>query len=291
MKANYQTPAVLAPGEIGYGMTQLYTWGMKSEGAWNIYGCKDLSNTGAAGDNSCVYFQRSDTKATPDDPSTWITFSLRLTNGSPEIVGYDLASLYNHNSGNYNYEGYNLRAWELDGSYDGYHWTKLHEITDAADPESEMHTPESYRYWMKQNKTTDYESVSTQFDLSKVMPITARRTGEPIPILNRVEAVTVANEAVLEADGDITLSNFRAAANGVAGTVRGFTLAQDCTLDVTGLPERPESFDIPINFDGMSPGDATWSLKVGGDPTRKYRLVTVGNKLRFIVKGMAFSVR
>jgi hypothetical protein len=41
----------------------------------------------------------------------------------------------------------------------------------------------------------------------------------------------------------------------------------------------------------MSPGDATWSLKVGGDPTRKYKLVTVGNKLRFIVKGLAFTVR
>ena len=291
MKANYQTPAVLAPGEIGYGMPQLYPWGVRSEGAWNIYGCKDLSSTGAAGDNSCVWINGRGLAMTPDDPSTWITFSLRLTNGSPEIVGYDIASLYNHNNGTESYYTYNLRAWELDGSYDGYHWTKLHEIADATDEESEMQLPTNYRYWMKQNKTTDWETANSDFNLSKVVPITARRTGEPIPILNRVEAVTVANGAVLEADGDITLSNFRAAADGTAGTVKGFALAQNCTLDVTGLPERPESFDIPINFDGMSPGDALWSLKVGGNPSTKYGLVTVGDKLRFIVKGMAVSIR
>ena len=34
-----------------------------------------------------------------------------------------------------------------------------------------------------------------------------------------------------------------------------------------------------------------WSLKVGGSDTEKYKLVTVGNKLRFIVKGFLFTVR
>ena len=238
-----------------------------------------------------LFRSRSGTKVTPDDPNTWITFSLRLTNGSPEIVGYDIASLYNHNSGSYNYESYNLRAWELDGSYDGYHWTKLHEITDATDAESEMQIPEKYRFWMKQNKTTDHESVSTEFNLSNVVPITARRTGGPIPILNNVEAVTVSDGAVLEAEGDITLSKFRVAADGTAGTVRGFALAAECSVDVTGLPKRPESFDIPITFEGASPSDASWSLKVDGSDTEKYKLAVVGNKLRFVVKGTTFILR
>ena len=144
---------------------------------------------------------------------------------------------------------------------------------------------------MKQNKTTDYESVSTEFNLSNVVPITARRTGGPIPILNNVEAVTVSDGAVLEADGDITLSKFRVAADGTVGTVRGFSLAADCSVDVTGLPARPESFDLPIAFEGASPSDVSWSLKVNGAATTKYKLVTVGNKLRFIVKGMTVILR
>ena len=41
----------------------------------------------------------------------------------------------------------------------------------------------------------------------------------------------------------------------------------------------------------MSPGDARWTLKVGGSETTKYKLVTVGNKLRFIVKAMTFTIR
>ena len=101
----------------------------------------------------------------------------------------------------------------------------------------------------------------------------------------------MANGAVLEADGDITLSKFRVAADGTAGTVRGFTLAPSCSVDVTGLPAHPESFDLPITFDGVSPQSANWSLKVGGEPTTKYKVVVVGDKLRFIVKGMTVILR
>ena len=291
MAANYQTPSVLAPGEIGWGMPQVYPWSVRSEGAEGIYGCKDLTKTGYANDNSCICINGRNVVMTPDNPNTWITFSLRLTNGAPEIVGYDIACLYNHNNGNNKYDEWNLRTWQLDGSYDGYHWTKLHEIADATDENSEMQIPMNYSRWMKQNKTTEWESEATDFNLSNVVPITARRTGGPIPILNNVEVVTVSDGAVLEANGDITLSKFRVAADGTAGTVRGFSLAADCSVDVTGLPEHPESFDLPITFDGVSPGAANWSLKVDGSNTTKYKVVVAGNKLRFIVKGMTVIVR
>ena len=291
MTANLQTPSVLDPGEIGWGMPQQYSWSVRSQGGWGNYSCYDLCKTGEATDNSCVWINSRSVVMTPDDPSTWITYSLRLTNGAPEIVGYDIACLYNHNDGKNNYEGYNLRAWELDGSYDGYHWTKLHEVVDSLDENSEVKIPTNYRYWMKQNKTTKWEDVNTQFDLTKVVPITARRTGVPIPILDNVESVTVANGAVLEADGDITLSKFRVAADGIAGTVRGFTLAPSCSVDVTGVPEHPESFDLPIAFEGTSPSDASWSLKVDGSETTKYKVVAAGDKLRFIVKGLKVILR
>ena len=144
---------------------------------------------------------------------------------------------------------------------------------------------------MAQNIATSGNTAATKHNTDKLQPIASKRAATDIPFLNNVEAVTVANGGVLEADGDITLSKFRVAADGTAGTVKGFALAQECSVDVTGLPEHPESFDLPITFDGVSPQSASWTLKVGGSDTTKYKVVVVGDKLRFIVKGMTVIVR
>ena len=97
--------------------------------------------------------------------------------------------------------------------------------------------------------------------------------------------------AVLEADGDITLSSFKVAATATAGTVKGFALAPNCTIDVADLPARPESFDLPIAFEGASPSDASWTLKGDGNETMKYKVVVDGNKLRFVVRGLKVVLR
>ena len=238
-----------------------------------------------------MFFTRSGIKAHyAEEPDKYVFIDMRLTNGAPEIAYYDIAVVYEQAASLWRI---NIKTWSLLGSTDGINWDELHSVEDSMsdDPDQKMKIPTVANSWMAQNVRTAGNTAGTKHNTDKLQPIASKRAATNIPFLNNVEAVTVANGAVLEADGDITLSNFRAAADGTAGTVKGFALAQNCTLDVTGLPERPESFDIPINFDGMSPGDASWSLKVGGDPSTKYGIVTIGDKLRFIVKGMAVSIR
>ena len=284
-------PSFLEPGQYGWGMPKRYNWWIRNETTAG-QGLSALCREGECWDDSCMYFTRSGIKAHyAEEPNKYLFIDMRLTNGTPEIAYYDIAAVYKRDNSLWRY---NIKTWSLLGSTDGINWDELHYVADSAsdDPDQKMKIPTAAaNSWMAQNIRTAWNTASSKHDTAKLQPIASKRAATNIPFLNSVEAVTVANDAVLEADGEITLSNFRAAANGVAGTVKGFTLAQNCTLDVTGLPERPESFDIPINFDGMSPGDATWSLKVGGHETTKYKLVTVGNKLRFIVKGFMFTVR
>ncbi len=282
----------LQPGQIGWGMKKLYNWWIGREADSPTSGLAEVTAAGETYDGSCLFMSR-DLPIDPDDPKKWLEIEMRLTNGTPEIAYYDLAVVYGITQTTSYLTNYNLRAWSLLGSTDGWNWEELHSVTNSksADPDQKLKLPNKNRYWMGMNTyTKDYPATAVH-DTAKMQPIRGHVLDSfPDPLTN-VEWVAVSDGGVLEADGEITLSNFRAAANGVAGTVRGFTLAQDCTLDVTDLPERPESFDIPINFDGMSPGDARWTLKVGGSETTKYKLVTVGNKLRFIVKAMTFTIR
>ena len=154
-----------------------------------------------------------------------------------------------------------------------------------------MRIPNTSNSWMAQNKTTsDEESAATTHDTTKLQAIRGHSLGDVSMPLANVEYVKVCDGGVLEADGDITLSSFQVEAGATPGTVRGFKLAQNCTVNVTGLPQHPKSFDLPIVFDGVSAADSEWSLKVNGVDTQKYSLLAAGNRLRFMVKGMVLII-
>ena len=283
-------PSFLEPGQFGWGMPKRYSWWIRNE-TTDGQGLSAVCKTGGCGDNACMYFTRSGIKAHyVDDPDKYVFIDMRLTNGAPEIKYYDIAVVYSKAA---NLWRYNIKTWSLLGSTDGINWDELHSVEDSAsdDPDQKMKIPSTANSWMAQNIATSGNTAATKHNTDKLQPIASKRAATDIPFLNNVEAVTVANGGVLEADGDITLSKFRVAADGTAGTVKGFALAQECSVDVTGLPEHPESFDLPITFDGVSPQSASWTLKVGGSDTTKYKVVVVGDKLRFIVKGMTVIVR
>ena len=283
-------PSFLEPGQYGWGMPKRYDWWVRNEGT-SGQGLSAVCTTGGCGDNSCIYLNRSGIKVHyADDPDKYLFIDMRLTNGTPEIAYYDIAVVY---AAGDTYEKYSIKTWSLLGSTDGISWDELHTVADSMsdDPDQKMKIPSTANSWMAQNAATSGNTAATKHNTAKLQPIAAKRAATDIPFLNNVEAVTVANGGVLEADGDITLSKFRVAADGTAGTVKGFALAQECSVDVTGLPERPEPFDLPITFDGVSPQSASWTLKVDGASTTKYKVVVVGDKLRFIVKSMTVIVR
>ena len=278
----------LQPGEIGFGMPIRYkTWVSSSQYV------RMMTNTGGVGDSSNLFLSRSSNTIDPENPDMWIMFDMRLTNGTPEIAYYDLAVRYGQTDTTSVYTNYNIRSWSLLGSTDGWNWNELHSIADSKsdDLDQKFKLPNYSNYWMAQNETTSGNTAATKHNTAKLQPISGHLSSPPPMPLANVESVSVSDGAVLEADGDITLSSFKVAANASAGTVKGFALAPNCTIDVADLPARPESFDLPIAFEGASPSDASWTLKVNGSDTTKYKLVVAGDKLRFIVKGMTVILR
>ena len=106
-----------------------------------------------------------------------------------------------------------------------------------------------------------------------------------------IGSVTVANGAVLEAEGDITLSKFKAEYGATAGTVKGFALAEDCEIEVTGIPKNVASFEVPLNFEGAAPEDAEWTVKDGERVSRRFEAVARDGKLTLIRRGSLIILR
>ena len=275
--------ASLNPGEIGRGLlTRYYTW------YGNSY--EKMTETGLVSDSSCLFAQRDNATIDPNDPKKWMAFEMRLTNGAPEIAYYDLAVVYGNGTGAAS-SNYNVRAWSLLGSTDGWNWDELHSVADSRASGEKMKIPNTSNSWMAQNKTTSGESAATKHDTTKLQAIRGHSLGDVLMPLANVEYVKVCDGGVLEADGDITLSSFQVEAGATAGTVRGFKLAQNCTVNVTGLPQHPEPFDLPIVFEGTSLSGSTYSLEIESVPTAKYSISAVGDRLCFMVKGTLFILR
>ena len=285
-------PSLLEPGQFGFGMPKRYSWWIRKEGT-NGQDLSALCNAGECHDSSCLYFTRNGIKAHYlDETNKYVFIDMRLTNGTPEIAYYDIAVVYQRGV---TYEQYNIKTWSLLGSTDGITWDELHAVADSMsdDPNQKMKVPTIANSWMAQNrKTTSADSAATQYDTAKLQEIPSRRAATSIPFFDdTVEYVTVANGGVLEADGAVTLSRFRAAAGAEPGVVRGFTLAANCTIDVTGIPEGATVIDVPIVFEGAAPETATWTALVDGAPTGTIRAVARNGRLQLLRTGLQILFR
>ena len=88
----------------------------------------------------------------------------------------------------------------------------------------------------------------------------------------------------------MSLSGFAVAYGTVAGTVKGFSLAKQCEIDVTDIPDGVAGFDVPIIFEGASPVGVAWSVKVDGRPTSKFKAVVRDGRLRLVRRGLIVTV-
>ena len=276
----------LNPGEAGLAVPEERAWWMQRP-----TGIAELTGTGGCWDNSCLFYMQNARTLDPNDESTWHMFDMRLTNGTPEIAYYDLAVVYGWVNGWA--PTYNLRSWSLLGSTDGWKWDELHSVDDSVseDPDQILTLPDNDNYWMGQKMSTSGNNELTKHDTSKLQPIRGRLENPPPMPLQNVQYVSVSDGAVLEAEGDITLSSFRVDAGASGGTVKGFRLARNCSVDITNLPSPAENFYIPLRFEGCSPADALWSLTVDGRVRSGYSVSATEKGLRFTVKGLTVVIR
>jgi len=284
--ANDHIPSFLEAGQFGWGMPERYEWG-------EMYlSLKHVCSTGWASDNSCLFMIRQSVKSHyADAPDKYVYIDMRLPEGTPEIAYYDLAAIYN--KGNY-LELYNIKTWTLLGSTDGIVWDELHSINDVMsdDPNQKMKLPSKSSYWMAQDASTEWDTVDTIHNTDKLQEIPSRRTGGLPPFFDTgISSVTVANGAVLEAEGDVTLSKFRVSYGSVPGIVKGFTLTEQCEIDISDIPEGVHSVDVPIAFDGVSVDSIKWSVKVDGELSQRFKPVVQKGRLRLLRSGLVIVVK
>lgn len=208
-----------------------------------------------------------------DDSSSWLPFVMRLTNGTPAIVSYDIESF-----------GNDTGTWptvaSMEASVDGIHW-ELVELNESGDiietHEYDLSVPlggesvkNSNRWYSDGTKQTNWDpSNGTTARPGAGFPMRSR-ADMPAPLAN-VRSVSVNAGAILKADDAITVSSLKIYSSG-AGTMDGFTFAQTGTLDVVFEGDIPSSATIPgtyVNCDGFA-NLVNWTLKVNGVANNKY---------------------
>ena len=256
--------ADIAPGQVGYGRLPYPTSGSQH---------LEVAFTSAAGQSMNVGLS---TAPLLNEPSTWVPMVVRLTNGAPEVVSFDLRLQWGWDGDKGNGDQYCFRsptAYVLEGSCDGMNWTEL--LSDDA---------------VDISKSGSY--ISTHEQTSSPISLATRAVEKTLNVLGGAGFVSVAGGAVLKAEGDaVTLKKLRVDA-GSAGTLDGFALASDCCLDVAGELSG-DRIDLPVKFDNVTGLDdvSGWTLTVGGQATRKYRLSSKDGQLSLYKNGFAIIIR
>ena len=234
-----------------------------------------------------------------DDPATWIPFVMRLTNGAPEIVAYDIESFYDSRGTN-NWP----KIATMEASVDGIHWDLVE--TNAL---GEVMTEHDYDFSIPLgpipegkygNANTWFSDGKSQTNWTKTKGTTPRpgagfpmlpRSSCPMPLQN-VRSISVDEGAVLRANQNVTLHSLKVNASG-AGTLDGFSFASSGTLDAVLDGAGTESLELPgtyVNCSGME-DIARWNLKVNGSPSGRYRIRVNGDKIELVIKGTVISVK
>ena len=89
----------------------------------------------------------------------------------------------------------------------------------------------------------------------------------------------------------MTLSKFRVNYGSTPGTIKGFTLARRCEIDVSALPDGIQGFDVPLVFDGTSADCTEWTVMVNGRLSNRFKAVMTNGHLRLYRNALVYIVK
>ena len=237
-----------------------------------------------------------------ENPDSWVPFVMRLTNGAPEIVAYDIESMW-HTGGTNTWP----KIASMEASVDGVHWDLVE--TNAM---GEVMAEHNYDFSIPLgsanpgpnagNSNRWFSDGTAQVSWTVANGTKARpgtgfpmkpRADLPMPLQN-VRSVSVAENATLRTETPVTLHSLKVDSAG-AGTLDGFTFAAgtDCTLDLSFAGELPSKAELPgtyVNCEGME-NLAGWSVKVNGDKSHKYRVNVLNGKIIVVMRGLSVVIR
>ncbi len=208
----------------------------------------------------------------PEIPHSWIPVVMHLTNSTARAASFDLVQ-------NTSTQGRQYKTFEMEGSSDGVHWDSLTNITVTSFGQGK---------WSAANASYTKGTAETH---SKGYPIAGGPVNPALALAN-VESVSVAAGArLVSLGGTAPIKGLTVDVSG-AGTIENFEFAESGgTLDVRNLPR--DGATLPgayVNCTGFG-NIAGWTLKVGGEETRKYRISAMNGTLRVLPIGTRILFR
>ena len=262
---NAQTPGLaaqptgtaLAPGQYAYAFAErLYSASLTGlTGLENL-----LAGTGTSNRSQC----RAMYDLNVNDPNTWVAIDMYMTNGTPAIKTLDYSFYYALDGGTTPpyASRQNPTAMALEGSADGLTWENVWTSNNIP-----LAT-------VRNTLVISGKGVGNDTNLAKALVGNTRgaRISHSYPTkstgLIAATSFSVASNATLRTDGAAL-----AFANGVTwrisaaggGTLQGFTLPAEGTLDVSDLPSGASQLRLPVTCVDVSGLDnvAGWSIVSG----------------------------
>lgn len=255
-------PSTLQPGQCAY---VPFSSTPESDNYWSKLNLEDpgvLFKGGGAG-GSRIYYYNGDTIQSFDTGYVGARLVVRLPEGSPEAVRYDLATWIPDG-----WISYRPTSWTVEGSLDGVDWVELDSV-DGKDDVTETGV------WYSDPSTAasgeDRPDAGFSFDLPEV----ADQLGgiESVSVAAGAK-LTIGAESAMPAIGKIVID----AATG-AGTISGGSFAENLVVDIVGeVPRRGVS--LPLDFAGVGNiGDLQPVFKIGGETTGRYSFSMTADEL------------
>ncbi len=193
-----------------------------------------------------------------DVPSTWIRIVMHIDESKASAASYDICGV-----NGWEYAG-SPNAWTMEASADGVFWDTVANVTSNETVYSGGHWISDDSAWSSNAKRIpSHPNFVFGLDNGKSLLQSA-----PSQLANAT--VSVANDAVLRADGSVEISSIEVDVTKPAGTIDGFALASGGTLVISGIDSFNSTMTLPINFSNMSGMEniSGWSLKIGNKPSR-----------------------
>lgn len=213
------------------------------------------------------------------DPSSWRSVTMRLKAGSNPAVSWDFANVYAVNTMPEVNKGFCIRAATLLASANGVNWEQIARSEDLPLQSAE-------RCWTFDGRASD---IATHTNCNVI----ASSVQGSYPFLPNVGAVSVASGAVLEAKGEVEISQVAIDAKS-GGTIKGVKLAENGTLTVSnfdgkGTVELPLVFSETEDFQNVT----KWTLRIGDKvvQNKDIRANAATGKIEIVPHGLLLIVR
>ena len=244
----------------------------------------DEAYSGNDGRNIFIWNDGSNTPLVPNpkNRNTWIPIVMHLET-AVNVHHFDIQCFDNN-------DWRSPKRIMLEGSADGVDWYVLYN--NATTGEANSITPESYNWWLSdgvEGKNANHaRPAGTGFAVS-----TSYVPDEAVTQFPGGVNVQVLPGATLTAENATqTIKSLKVDSAG-AGTLDGFTFAENGTIDVTFADAFPQTAVLPgtyVNCEGLE-NVAGWDIKVNGSPSRKYRASVKDGAITFVVRGLTISFR